>query len=126
MFNKDKNNITKTKTNILKNLLTFTISLILILTFITKIEARRKRKQVEKPKKKPYDPRNRKPARLSNELYCQICKDIVKETARSLYNKKRDYEVIDAIEKVCDSKEYMYPIGKFIYIYSIYVYLISV
>jgi hypothetical protein len=90
-----------------------TISLFYLLTFIIKIDAARKRKKVEKPKtKKVYDPRDRKPSRLSNELYCQICKDIIKETTRSLYNKKRDYEVIDSIEKVCDSKEYMYPIGK--------------
>ena len=83
---------------------------IFILTTLINIDSR-KRKPKEKPKKKVYNPRDRKPVRLSNELYCQICQDVTRETTKYLYNKKRDYELIDAIEGTCKLPS-MYPIGK--------------
>lgn len=71
----------------------------------------RKRKKKPKTPKKPFNPKDRKPARINDNLYCEICKGVVKETARSLYNKRKDYEVIEAIEKVCDSEnsDFIYP-----------------
>jgi len=71
----------------------------------------RKRKKKPKAPKKPFNPKDRKPARINDNLYCEICKAVVKETTRSLFNKRKDYEVIEAIEKVCDAdnSEYIYP-----------------
>ena len=102
------------KINISSKKLLLTISFLILTTLIYIVDSQekrsqRKRKPKEKPKKKVYNPRDRKPLRISDELYCQICKDIVKETAYHLYNKKRDYEVIDAIEGTCELPT-MYPI----------------
>jgi len=70
----------------------------------------RKRKKKPKAPKKPYNPKDRKPARINENLWCDVCKAIVKETAKSLYGKSKDYEVIDAIEKVCDAEsDFIYP-----------------
>lgn len=89
-----------------------TLTIIIIITLlISDIETRKRKPKEKKKVKKVYNPRDKKPSRLSDELYCQICKDIVRETAKNLYGKKRDYEVIDAIEKTCDSQS-MYPIRK--------------
>jgi len=92
----------------------------LIITFICtflliNIDSRQKKKKPKPPKKK-FNPKDKKPSRIKDDLYCEICREVVKETARSLYNKKKDYEVIEAIEKVCDS-EFLYPHRK----YSIFV-----
>lgn len=91
-----------------KELLTiiFLISAIIIIN----IESRKRKPKPKKPKK-PYNPRDKKPTRINDDLYCNICRDIVKETARTLYGKKKDYEVIEALEKVCDLEE-LYPISK--------------
>ena len=94
------------KKNFTLNIVTF-----FILNIIINIEARKRKPVEKKTTKNAFNPRDKKPARLSNELYCQICKDVVRETAKSLYNKRRDYEVIDAIEKTCDLPE-LYPIRK--------------
>ncbi len=74
------------------------------------IDSRKKKKKPKAPKK-PFNPKDRKPVRINDNLYCEMCRAVVKETTRSLYNKRKDYEVIEAIEKVCDSEnsEYIFP-----------------
>ncbi len=78
---------------------------------LIKIESRKRKPKPKKPKK-AYNPRDKKPTRINDDLYCSICRDIVRETARTLYGKKKDYEVIEAIEKVCDLEE-LYSISKY-------------
>ena len=87
----------------------FLLVIIFICTYLlVNIETRQK-KQKPKPPKKIYDPRNKRPSRITPELFCEICKSIVKESAAALFNKKKAYEVIDVIEKICES-ENLYPI----------------
>ena len=107
-----------------KNITTKKILLTILFTLLTiliGIDARN-RKPKEKKQKKIYNPRDKKPLRISDELYCQICKDVVRETAKSLFNKKRDYEVIEAIENTCKLPN-MYTNGKEIIKYILLFYL---
>ena len=48
---------------------------------------------------------------MINYIVKLICKDIVRETAKSLFNKKKDYEVIAYIENIFNLSN-IYPIGK--------------
>ncbi len=96
---------------------------IFIAIIITTVESRKRKKKPRTPKK-PFNPKDVKPSRINDELYCNMCKELVKETITSLFNKRHDYEVIDAIEKVCES-ELLYPNRKIFYfiINSLYIFL---
>lgn len=85
-----------------KKELLFLIAIIIAILVID-VEARKRKKKPKAPKK-PFNPKDKKPARINDNLWCDMCKAIVKETAKSLFNKKKDYEVIEAIEKVCDTE----------------------
>lgn len=76
----------------------------------------RKKKKKAKPAKKPQDPLSRKPEKIQPELYCDACIAMIKETTKELRGKKKESDVIEALESVCNpEKYYTYRILLFIF-----------
>lgn len=77
---------------------------ILIILFINSEQRQKKKK--EKEKKPPKDPREKRPDKVSKELYCDACQAIIKEAVKELRGKKKESDVFDYLENVCNPEKY--------------------
>ena len=80
--------------------------IIINIVLITFVELRKK-----KPRKKEVkveNVRHRHPDRnfVSQELFCDSCKTILKHSPFHLYGKKREGDVITALEDICNPDNY--------------------
>ena len=75
------------------------------ITLINIIENRKKKKKPQQPKKE-IDPIEKRPSNIKPELYCDSCIAMVQETIKELRGKKKESDVLDIIENVCDPERY--------------------
>jgi hypothetical protein len=66
---------------------------------------------VENKKKKRKDAKqgikdDKRPTKIKPELWCDSCQAIIKEATKTLMGKKKESDVIDYMEEVCDPKKY--------------------
>jgi hypothetical protein len=78
---------------------------ILSIIFINLIESRKKKKKPKAPKQ-PSNPLDRRPSNVKPELYCDACQAMVIETIKELRGKKKESDVINVIDSVCDQEKY--------------------
>lgn len=78
--------------------------LILVILFISTIE----KKKTKKTKKAATesDPLDRRPSKIKPELYCDSCLAMVKESVRELRGKKKESDVVDVVDTICDPEKY--------------------
>lgn len=79
--------------------------LLLVAILVVFAECRKKKKKAKQPKK-PENPLDRKPDKVKPELYCDACIAMVKETIKDLRGKKKESDVVAAVETVCDPEKY--------------------
>ena len=59
------------------------ILLTLIVIYLIGFTVERQKKKQEKPPKKPFDPKSKRPDSVAPELYCDACQAIIKEARLS-------------------------------------------
>jgi hypothetical protein len=64
------------------------------------------KKKKGKAKKKQDNPLDRRPNRISPELYCDACLAIIKEGAKELRGKKKESDVYDILDDICKPERY--------------------
>ncbi len=83
---------------------------IYFLLFITlfvlwSVESRKKKKKPKEPKK-PENPLDRRPSNVKPELYCDACIAMVKESVKELRGKKKESDVTEVVDDVCNPEKY--------------------
>ena len=84
----------------------FLLSLILSFTIINTALAREKKKKKDKKNKKEENPISKRPDSVKPELYCDACQAIIKEATKELRGKKKESDVMDYLDRVCDPEKY--------------------
>ena len=87
-------------------ILTFALILISLISITIS-----KKKKKQKKEKKPENPLDRRPQSTSPELFCDACQAIIQEATKQLYNKKKESDVVDVLEYICNP-EYYYKYSK--------------
>jgi hypothetical protein len=82
------------------------LSLVLILLIVNLTEQRRKTKSKEKKPKKKENPLDKRPEKVKPELYCDACQAIIKEATKELRGKKKESDVMDYLDHVCNPEKY--------------------
>ena len=77
--------------------------LLFTITLISIVFSKKKKKQKEQKKESPLD---RRPNSVSPELFCDACIAIIKESTKLLFNKKKESDVTEVLEEICDPKLY--------------------
>lgn len=67
------------------------------------IERKRKQKKRSKAKK---DPKEKRPGKVSVELFCDSCKAVLLEAMKELRGKKKESDVLDIMNDICASDKY--------------------
>ena len=88
---------------LLKSILILTLILSL---FLIKVSESRKKKTKNEKEKKQENPKDKRPESVKPELYCDACQAIIKEATKELRGKKKEYEVMDYLDRVCDPEKY--------------------
>ena len=84
----------------------FVVFILSLIFLINLSEARRKRKKEKKPKKEPKNPLEKRPEKIKPELYCDACQAIIKEAVKELRGKKKESDVMDYMDSVCQPEKY--------------------
>lgn len=86
------------------------LSLLVIMFLLANIiDSKKKRKRARN--NKPRDPKDYKPNGTTPELWCDSCNAIVRETHKLLRGKKKESDVYEVTDDVCNPERY--------YVYSI-------
>ena len=88
------------------------LEIFLIIIAITLVSTRKKKKK-PKADKKPQDPLDKRPSNIKPELYCDACIAMVTESVKELRGKKKQSDVVEVVEEVCNPEKY-YTYRKFI------------
>ena len=75
----------------------------MLISLISVVYPKKKKKQ-KKPKKE--NPIDRRPESTSPELFCDACIAVVKESTKLLFNKKKETDVVDVLEEICNPELY--------------------
>ena len=81
------------------------ILVFLIFALVFLVESRKKKKKAKQPKI-AQNPLDKRPSKIKPELYCDSCIAMVKESVKELRGKKKESDVIDVVENVCDPERY--------------------
>lgn len=81
------------------------LSILIIFIALNSVESRRKKKQPKEPKQKK-NPLDKRPDKIAPELYCDACQAIIKEAVKELRGKKKESDVMDYMETVCNPEKY--------------------
>ncbi len=76
-----------------------------VLVLVSLVESRKKKKKQKAPKQ-PENPLDRRPTKVKPELYCDACIAMVKESVKELRGKKKQSDVVDVIEDVCNAEKF--------------------
>jgi len=68
------------------------------------VELRKKKKR--KKEIRQENPRERKPPTLPQNLYCEACKAILKESISNLYGKTKESDVMKVLSDICSLEYY--------------------
>jgi len=82
------------------------ILLTLIVIYLIGFTVERQKKKQEKPPKKPFDPKSKRPDSVAPELYCDACQAIIKEATKELRGKKKESDVMAYLEGACNPEKY--------------------
>jgi cytochrome c-type biogenesis protein CcmH/NrfF len=94
------------------------IELILfIFVLFTFIDSKRRKKKT-KTEEKQEDPLDRRPEKVTKELYCDACQAIIKESIKELRGKKKESDVYDIMDNLCNPEKYYtyrkdFPLNQF-------------
>ena len=83
----------------------FVVFILSLIFLINLSEARRKRKK-EKKEKVVKNPLEKRPDKIKPELYCDACQAIIKEAVKALRGKKKESDVMDYMDNVCNPEKY--------------------
>ena len=92
----------------------FLLAFVFVLLSI--IDSRKKKKKQKAPKQ-PENPLDRRPSKVKPELYCDACIAMVKESVKELRGKKKESDVVEVVESVCNPEKY-YTYRKYLLIRS--------
>ena len=76
-----------------------------VFVLVTLAESRKKKKKQKAPKQ-PENPLDRRPTKVKPELYCDACVAMVKESVKELRGKKKQSDVIEVVEDVCNPERF--------------------
>jgi hypothetical protein len=77
--------------------------LVLIPLLSINLSKKKKKKKQNDQKENPLDKR---PNGTTPELFCDACIAIIKESTKLLYNKKKESDVIEVLEDICNPQLY--------------------
>jgi hypothetical protein len=83
----------------------FFLLIFLLYVILIQVENRKKKKKAKEPKK-PENPLDKRPNKIKPELYCDACIAMVKETIKELRGKKKETDVVDLVDDVCNPEKY--------------------
>lgn len=75
-----------------------------IFVLLALVDARKKKKKQKEAKLE--NPLDRRPDSVSKELYCDSCQAIIKEAVKELRGKKKESDVYDIMDTVCNPEKY--------------------
>ena len=78
--------------------------ILFIFVLIAFVDARKKKKKQKE--QRVEDPLNRRPSNISAELYCDSCQAIIKEAVKELRGKKKESDVYDIMDNVCNPEKF--------------------
>jgi hypothetical protein len=81
----------------------FLLGLILVISLSLLESRKRKKKQKEK---KDNDPKSKRPEKIKPEQWCDVCQAIIIEAGKFLMGKKKESDVIDYMEDICNQEKY--------------------
>jgi hypothetical protein len=81
------------------------LTLLIAIVLFVFTENRKKKKKPKEPEK-PENPLDKRPSSIKPELYCDVCIAMIKETVRKLRGKKKESDVVDAADEICDPERY--------------------
>ena len=65
-----------------------------------------KKKKNKKQNNEKENPLDRRPKGTEPALFCDACIAIIKESTKLLYNKKKESDVVDVLEEICNPELY--------------------
>ena len=77
----------------------------LIILLLNLVDSRKRKKKQKEPKK-VENPLDRRPSNVKPELYCDACIAMVKESVKELRGKKKESDVLEVVESVCNPEKY--------------------